>query len=87
MSNGEKSVALMEVLKKDPPGEDASDRVIVELQQRVPYESSTIENYLKNLNDKGAWSDINYKDKTRSGLGTAHTCRKNSGIDKTIHQF
>ncbi len=67
VSNGEKSAALMEVLKKDPPGEDASDRVIVELQQRVPYESSTIENYLKNLNEKGAWSDINYKDKTRSG--------------------
>ncbi len=59
VSNGEKSAALMEVLKKDPPGEDASDRVIVELQQRVPYESSTIENYLKNLNEKGAWSDIN----------------------------
>lgn len=58
---------LQEVLNANPPGFGVSDRVVMELQQRVPFSKAFIEELLAKQNEEGAWTDINYADKTRSG--------------------
>lgn len=58
---------LQEALNANPPGFGVSDRVVMELQQRVPFSKAFIEELLAKQNEEGAWTDINYADKTRSG--------------------
>lgn len=58
---------LQRELEANPPGFGASDRVVMELQQRVPFSKAFIEELLARQNEEGAWTDINYADKTRSG--------------------
>lgn len=59
--------SLMEILVENQPGFIISDRVVMELQQRVPFDKERIESYMMNLRDDGSWADINYNDKKRSG--------------------
>lgn len=59
--------SLMEILLENQPGFIISDRVVMELQQRVPFDKERIESYMMNLRDDGSWADINYNDKKRSG--------------------
>ena len=65
-SEGEES-PLKELLLQNQPGFSVSDRVVMELQQRVPYEAARMRHYLKALQADGSWSDINYQDINRSG--------------------
>ena len=65
-SEGEES-PLKELLLQNQPGFSVSDRVVMELQQRVPYEAARMRHYLKALQADGSWSDINYQDTNRSG--------------------
>lgn len=58
---------LDERLRREEPGFSNSDRVVVELQQRAPLNPERLDAYLRNLDEQGRWSDINYKDKKRSG--------------------
>lgn len=58
---------LQKGLEANPPGFGVSDRVVMELQQRVPFSKAFIEELLAKQNEEGAWTDINYADKTRSG--------------------
>lgn len=58
---------LMKELSLYQPGFVISDRVVMELQQRVPFDKERIDGYIKNIRMDGSWSDINYKDKKRSG--------------------
>lgn len=58
---------LQKGLEANPPGFGVSDRVVMELQQRVPFSKDFIEELLAKQNEEGAWTDINYADKTRSG--------------------
>lgn len=58
---------LMKYLIDNQPGYDVSDRVVVELQQRVPYSYDRIEAYLSKICHDGSWSDIDYYDEQRSG--------------------
>lgn len=58
---------LMHKLYDNQPGFIISDRVAMELQQRVPFDKKRINGYIKNLNKDGTWKDINYKDTKRSG--------------------
>ena len=53
---------LMKYLIDNQPGYDVSDRVVVELQQRVPYSYDRIEAYLSKICHDGSWSDIDYYD-------------------------
>ncbi len=50
-----------------PEDEEFSDRCIVELYQRQTVTAENIARILSTLQPNGAWSDINYQDKTRSG--------------------
>lgn len=72
-SEGEES-PLKELLLQNQPGFSVSDRVVMELQQRVPYEAVRMRHYLKALQSDGSWSDINYQDTNRSGWD-ASACR------------
>lgn len=58
---------LMRELVQHQPGFIISDRVVMELQQRVPFDRNRIERYIKNLRKDGSWTDINYNDTKRSG--------------------
>lgn len=58
---------LDERLRKNEPGYSNSDRVVVELQQRVPMNVARLEQYLNTLDEQGSWKDINYQDRKRSG--------------------
>lgn len=58
---------LMRELVQHQPGFIISDRVVMELQQRVPFDRDRIERYIKNLSKDGSWTDINYNDTKRSG--------------------
>lgn len=58
---------LMRELVQHQPGFIISDRVVMELQQRVPFDRDRIERYIKNLSKDGSWADINYNDTKRSG--------------------
>lgn len=58
---------LQKGLEANPPGFGVSDRVVMELQQRVPFSKAFIEELLAKQNEEGGWTDINYADKTRSG--------------------
>lgn len=58
---------LMRELVQHQPGFVISDRVVMELQQRVPFDRNRIERYIKNLRKDGSWRDINYNDTKRSG--------------------
>ena len=51
---------LQEALNANPPGFGVSDRVVMELQQRVPFSKAFIEELLAKQNEEGAWTDINY---------------------------
>lgn len=66
MDNEAASPLMMELLDNQP-GFLISDRVVVELQQRVPFDKKRIDSYIKNLRTDGSWMDINYNDKKRSG--------------------
>lgn len=80
---------LQEALNANPPGFGVSDRVVMELQQRVPFSKAFIEELLAKQNEEGAWTDINYADKTRSGweprlhperiLGLVKACQDENG--------
>lgn len=59
--------SLMRELVQHQPGFIISDRVVMELQQRVPFDRDRIERYIKNLRKDGSWTDINYNDTKRSG--------------------
>lgn len=59
--------SLMRELVQHQPGFIISDRVVMELQQRVPFDRDRIERYIKNLSKDGSWTDINYNDTKRSG--------------------
>lgn len=63
----DRSNKLMRDLYNNQPGFIISDRVVMELQQRVPFDKKRIERYIKNLRKDGSWIDINYKDTKRSG--------------------
>lgn len=63
----DKDSRLMHKLYDNQPGFIISDRVAMELQQRVPFDKKRIDRYMKNINKDGAWKDINYKDTKRSG--------------------
>lgn len=58
---------LINQLTNNQPGFIISDRVVMELQQRVPFNKKRIEGYIKNIRKDGSWKDINYKDTKRSG--------------------
>ena len=58
---------LMQKLVQHQPGFIISDRVVVELQQSVPFDKKRIDGYIKKLRNDGSWDDINYKDTKRSG--------------------
>lgn len=58
---------LTKKLIENPPGYDTSDRVFIELQQRVPYNKKTIDSLLVKLNKDGSWKDVDYNDSARTG--------------------
>ena len=58
---------LMQKLVQHQPGFIISDRVVMELQQRVPFDKKRIDGYIKKLNNEGSWDDIDYGDTKRSG--------------------
>lgn len=58
---------LMQELSLHQPGFVISDRVVMELQQRVPFDKKRIDGYIRNQRSDGSWTDINYKDTKRSG--------------------
>lgn len=58
---------LMKELSLHQPGFTISDRVVMELQQRVPFDKERVDGYIKNIRKDGSWIDINYKDTKRSG--------------------
>lgn len=58
---------LMKELSLHQSGFVISDRVVMELQQRVPFDKERIDGYIRNLRSNGSWTDINYKDTKRSG--------------------
>ncbi|WP_418944879.1 hypothetical protein [Phocaeicola plebeius] len=53
-SEGEES-PLKELLLQNQPGFSVSDRVVMELQQRVPYEAARMRHYLKALQADGCF--------------------------------
>lgn len=58
---------LKSILSSIEPEEEVSDQAVVELHQRYPFDREKIVFYISSLSDRGAWPDINYEDKKRSG--------------------
>ena len=58
---------LKSILSSIVPETEVSDQVVVELHQRYPLNEEKMAFYISSLSDKGAWPDINYEDKKRSG--------------------
>ena len=58
---------LKSILSSIRPEEEFSDQVVAELHQRYPLDEKKMSFYIFSLSDKGAWPDINYEDKKRSG--------------------
>lgn len=58
---------LKSVLSSIEPEDEVSDQVVVELHQRYPLNEEKMALYIASLSDNGAWPDINYEDKKRSG--------------------
>lgn len=58
---------LKSVLSSIEPETEVSDQAVVELHQRYPLNTEKMAFYLSSLSDEGAWPDINYEDKKRSG--------------------
>lgn len=59
--------ALVNQLSRLQPEKEISDQAVVELHQKYPLDLSKIAAYLKQMDDQGAWPDINYSDTKRSG--------------------
>lgn len=59
--------ALVNQLSRLPREKEISDQAVVELHQKYPLDLSKITAYLQQMNEEGAWPDINYSDAKRSG--------------------
>lgn len=59
--------ALLKLLVNIPREQEVSDQNVIELQQQYPISSQEIDPLLHTLAADGSWTDINYKDKKRSG--------------------
>lgn len=64
--NPEKEIYL-KLLSKIPRETEMSDQNVIELHQMYPVTEKRIDGYIRTLDTDGSWSDINYKDKKRSG--------------------
>lgn len=63
----EKTDSLLSDFIRIKPETEISDQVVVELQQRYPFDLDKIKDYLKKMAADGSWTDINYADTKRSG--------------------
>lgn len=59
--------ALVNRLSCLPPEKEISDQAVAELHQKYPLDLHKIEAYLRQMDEEGAWPDINYADTKRSG--------------------
>lgn len=66
LSDNDKS-GLQDELLANQPGFVISDRVVMELQQRVPYDRERALSYIEGIRPDGSWWDIDYQDTRRSG--------------------
>ena len=67
VSSDEERSAYLNLLAKIPVEREVSDQNIVELYQRFPVTTEEIELLVSTLGPNGAWPDIDYQDKKRSG--------------------
>lgn len=67
VSSDEEKNAYLDLLAKIPEEKEVSDQNIVELFQRFPVKTEEIKDLIANLQPDGSWTDINYRDKKRSG--------------------
>lgn len=58
---------LVGYLKKVPMEKEVSDQNVIELQQQYPLLASQVTMWIETLQLDGAWPDINYQDRKRSG--------------------
>ena len=67
---------LGKILSQNEPGFIISDRVVMELQQRVPYNAERIQKYINCIDENGKWNDIDYNDNKRSGWEPRLHCER-----------
>lgn len=67
LSENKSEKELIKVLITEPKEEFYSDQMVVELMDRYPINAEEITSLLNKLQPDGAWSDIDYSDKNRSG--------------------